>query len=142
MINQFDELYENKDILTNEKEKFTLKIVDNSIDKIKLEFLNKELNQKEEEKNQLKKVILFYKEEILDRLEEKPDSNMLQQWKVPLLPSILIILFEFVKSKSGKSENDLKSLISKLEELLKGIDLNKREEIIDIITSMFQNNKK
>ncbi|MEI8202834.1 MAG: hypothetical protein WCH34_07475 [Bacteroidota bacterium] len=132
LYNQYDELYSSKDDFLNEKEKWMKKIAETSVTKIQLEDLSEKLKQKDDEIRTLKEDKKFFKKTVLERLDEKSDSNVWREWIIPILPSALLIL-EYLLRKNKSAKN--------IEELFKDFDPKNKQEIIDKLISILNSDK-
>jgi hypothetical protein len=144
LIENYNEFYEKRDDFTDEREKSWEKLVDSGSQKVQLEFYKNSLNQKDVEIQDLKDEIKFLKISVLsalDKIDDKTDSNILRDWIIPILPSVLVIIGYFITNQSIKSIKDIKPLINDVKDFFADMPSEQKQKYTDMFFDMVNNNK-
>ncbi|MEI6766976.1 MAG: hypothetical protein WCM76_15200, partial [Bacteroidota bacterium] len=144
----YDELCQKKLEFTEAKEKSWEKISEISLNKFRIEQLEKEVKRKDEENTHLKvemsdnhKKLLYELEKVCKKLDDKPDKNLWRDWIAPIVPDILIIVGYFITNKNIASMKDIEPLINKVHEKFKDIKPENQQKIFDFLSSFLNNSK-
>ncbi|MEI6122051.1 MAG: hypothetical protein WCQ95_00345 [Bacteroidota bacterium] len=111
---------------------------------MQLEFHKNGLNQKNVEIQELKDEIKFFKTSVLnmlDKIDDKTNSNVLRDWVIPILPSVLVIIEYFITNQNIKSINDIKPLINDVKDFFADMPSDQKQKYSDMLFDMLNNNK-
>lgn len=149
---QMHELYKMKDETADEKEEIRQMRIENIEQNFNLKILTNDLAKKNEEIHQLKDMIIYLKEQTLKtldklgvKLDSKPDKNILTDYILPILPSIISSIGFYFTNKNISGNDNKLPVKGELEDVYQKLGAEEKDklssQIRDLVSKKFNHLK-